>query len=195
MNTNASFAFVAVLAVASVVQAACTGVADASTKGWIVAGSAPKEYEFGAEPASGMGGTSAFIKARSATPSGFGTLMQEVAADNYRGQRLQVSALIKTQEATSAQLWMRIDGKNGTILGFYNMDDQPVTGTKDWKRYNVVLDVPQESEDVAFGYFLNGSGKAWAADFKLVSVSKETPVSVMPGRPMPKAPVNMNFSQ
>ena len=195
MNTNASYTFLATLAVASVLHAACAAPADASTKGWIVAGSAPQQYEFGTEPASGIGGTSAYIKAKSVTLIGFGTLMQEVAADNYRGQRLKVSAFMKTQNAASAQLWMRIDGKNGTILGFYNMDDQPVTGTKDWKRYSVVLDVPEDSKDVALGYFLNGVGQAWAADFKLVSVNKGTPVSIMPIKPMPKAPVNLDFSQ
>ena len=88
---------------------------------------------------------------------------------------------------------MRVDGPNGKMLGFYNMGDKPITGTTDWTRYDVVLDVPPESVAVAFGYFLNGRGTAWAREFKLEQVGKDVPVSEFSAKPPPKAPANMDF--
>ncbi len=159
-------------------------------KGWFITGSAPQQYVFGTENCTN--GKCAFIKAKTGTPSGFGTLMQEVVADNYLGKRLRLSALLKTVDADRAQLWMRMDAADGQILGFYNMDDRPVTRTTDWKRYSVVLDVPKGTKDIAFGMFLNGKGEVWAEDFRLEPVSKDVPVSVAR---LPKAPLNMDFDQ
>ena len=165
---------------------------DFPAKGWAIAGSNPQGFDFGTERISGAPGKSAYIKSKSASPSGFGTVMQTIAADNYRGQRLRLSALVKTADAVRAQLWMRLDGPSEKIVGFYNMDDRPVTGTTDWKRYSLVLDVPPETDDIAFGFFLNGRGEVWATNFKLEPVSKDTPVSAPP---IPKAPVNTDFAQ
>lgn len=164
--------------------------ASIAPKGWIIAGSAPQQYVIGSEKCAN--GKCAFIKARSGAPTGYGTLMQEVAADNYRGKRLRLSALLKTADAGRAQLWMRMDGADSKMLGFYNMDDRPVTGTNDWKRYSLVLDVPEGTQDIAFGMFLNGKGEVWAEDFRLEAVGKDVPVSNFQ---MPKAPVNLNFGQ
>ncbi|MDE1987176.1 MAG: transcriptional regulator [Alphaproteobacteria bacterium] len=164
-------------------------------KGWVIAGSDPQEYEIGTTHVAGVSGTCVFIKARTTSPSGFATLTQEIAADNYRGQRLRLSAQIKTDDAAAAQLWMRVDGPKRKILRFYNMGDRPVVGTTGWKRYDVVLDVPSDAVHVLFGYFLNGGGTVWSRDFKLEPVGKDVPVSVFPSKPLPKTPANMNFDQ
>ena len=89
-----------------------------------------------------------------------------------------------------------MDGPDKEMLGFYNMDDRPVTGTTDWKRYDVVLDVPEKTVAIAFGFFLNGKGEVWANDFKLEGVAKVVPLSEMPSKhQLSKAPVNLNFAE
>lgn len=169
---------------------AAAGSMSLPPKGWIITGSAPQQYVFGTEKCAN--GKCAFIRARTDHPSGYGTLMQEIVADNYLGKRLRLSAMLKTADANRAQLWMRMDGPNHKMLGFYNMDDRPVTGTTNWKRYSLVLEVPQETKGIAFGMFLDGKGEVWAEDFRLEPVSKSVPVSSMQ---LPKAPVNMDFDQ
>jgi len=159
-------------------------------KGCFVAGSTPQQFVFGTEKCTS--GKCAFIKAKVDAPTGFGTLMQIVAADSYLGKRLRLSAMLKTADADRAQLWMRMDGADSKILGFYNMDDRPVTGTTDWKRYSLVLDVPNGTNNIAFGVFLYGKGKVWAEDFRLEPVSKYVPVS---STQLPKAPANMKFDE
>lgn len=165
-------------------------------KGWWVAGTAPQDYDLGLTTSGCQSGKCAYIKSIVPAPRGFATLMQQLAPDNYVGKRLRVSAALRTEDAAKAQLWLRIDGPNGQSLGFYNMDDRPVTGTTGWKHYEVVLDVPVQAVGVAFGYFLFGKGEVWADDFKLETVGKEVPVSMASSaKPLPKNPANMNFNQ
>lgn len=166
--------------------------------GWYIAGSKPGDYEFGTEHVEGSDGRqSAYIKAKpGATVDGFGTLMQTVKANNYLGQRVRVSARLKSADARHLQLWFRIDGPEPKkSLAFYNMDDRPITGTTDWKRYDIVLDVPSNSTFLNFGFFLSGGkGEGWADAFKLETVDKSVPVSVQQWT-VPSKPTNLNFDQ
>jgi hypothetical protein len=47
---------------------------------------------------------------------------------------------------------MRVD-KESKHVAFDNMHDRPITGSSDWKKYDVVLDVPQDSTGISFGYY------------------------------------------
>lgn len=167
--------------------------ADCGLDGWFLTGSNPDGYTCGSE--AGPSGKIAFIKAKTGRPEGFATVMQQIAAGAYRGKRVRLTAEIKTMEADKVQLWMRVDGPNHGMLSFYNMDDRPVTGTSDWKPYAVVLDVPQQADGVAFGYFLGGKGEAWAKNFALTVVGTDVPVSVMVPAVSPKTPSNLSFDQ
>ncbi len=165
--------------------------------GWHIAGSTPADYEFSQTAAASNGKYGSLIAAKSATSRGFGTLMQTIAADDYRGARWRLSAYMKTEQAARAQMWMRVDGAEGKVLAFDNMDSRVVAGTTGWQRYEIVLDVPSNSVDIAFGYFLAGSGRVWADNFKLEKVDASVPVTATaPGMPgMPKAPANPDFER
>lgn len=168
----------------------------AAPKGWIVAGSAPTDYEFGTDVEKSADGTkSAFIKALPAAKgSGFGTLMQMFAADDYRGGRWKLTARMRTEDAAKAQLWMRVDGPDRKMNAFDNMDDRPVTGDSEWKRYEIVLDVAPDSVAVAFGFFLFGGGQVWADDFKLERVTTAVAVTAK-GPQQAKNPTNLSFDE
>jgi hypothetical protein len=81
------------------------------------------------------------------------------------------------------------------------MDSRPVTGTTDWTRYDIVLDVPSESLDIAFGFFLTQGGKVWGENFKLEKIEKSETSTMRPAltstamtRPIrPTEPVNADF--
>lgn len=178
----------------------CLGMASAQAEapaGWHIAGSTPADYEFSQTAAASNGKYGSLIAAKSSTARGFGTLMQTIAADDYRGARWRLSAYMKTEEAARAQMWMRVDGSETKLLAFDNMDSRAVTGTTDWKKYEIVLDVPSGSIDIAFGYFLAGGGKVWADNFKLEKVDASVPVTATtPGvAGMPKAPANPDFER
>jgi hypothetical protein len=168
---------------------------DCGIPGWFLSGDNPAGYTCGTETAPGDAGKSSFIKAKSEAPTGIATLMQQIAADAYRGKRLRLTAAMKTANAGRAQLWMRVDGADRKMLAFYNMDDRPVTGTSDWKPYTVVLDVPQDAAGIAFGYFLGGQGEVWAKDLVLSVVGNDVPVSGAKPVDLPKTPSNLSFDQ
>lgn len=162
--------------------------------GWLVAGNAPGNYTYAVDAATPVSGSrSASIAAKPiATSNGFGTLMQMIAADDYRGSRLRLSGYLRTANADRSQMWMRVDGPNHAVLAFDNMDSRPVTGTTEWTQYDVVLDVPSNSVDVAFGFFLAGRGEVWGADFQLEKVGTAVPVTAG-GPVLPRRPTNLNF--
>jgi len=170
-------------------------------RGWLVSASvSTKDFEIGRAPVPGAGGQAAYIKAKAgAPPTGFVGLAQCIAAQNYLGKRLRFSANLRPVNAISEQLWMRVDGpalvegKPPRMLRFYNNQEQGVQGTAEWKRYDVVLDVPPESLQICYGFLLQGGkGEAWADDVKVETVAKTVPVSQFTP---PKAPVNLGFDK
>ncbi len=153
-------------------------------KSWFLAGSDPQDYELGIDANVVRNGkNSGYLKAKVAEPRGFGTLMQMFKADDYRNKRMRFSAVVKSAGIEEwAGLWMRIDGqKQGETLAFDNMQNRPIQGTTDWQKYEVCLDVPQESVCVAFGLLLAGKGQAWLSEVELEAVSAEVPTTSFEG--------------
>jgi hypothetical protein len=153
------------------------------------------------------GSASGQIKFRGESSESFATMMQMFKADVYRGKRLRLSAWLKTQNADSAQLWMRLDGAK-SMLGFDNMDNHPVKGTTDWAQYAITLDVPVETVNIAFGAFLVGQGQLWMDDYVFEVVGDDVPTTNMltaeemaaeqdmgPAREYPDQPLNLNFEE
>ena len=113
--------------------------------------------------------------------------MQMMSSDPWLGKRIRLTARLKSENARQVQLWLRVDGDtvNGTVghrlLAFYNMADKPISGTTGWRRYEIVLDVSDQSWRIAYGFFLGGgAGKAWADGFTIETVGADVPVSRMP---------------
>jgi hypothetical protein len=172
---------------------------DGVPNGWSIAGTAAKKYRYGTT-ADGAG-RGAFIASLQtpapSAPDDFATVMQTVASDAYRGKRVRLSALLSTAMDPAAgghaALWLRVDDEAGKVVGFDNMNSRPVTGTSARKRYEIVLDVPERSADIAFGFMQIGSGTTTAADFKLEQV--DSSVAITAPRTLPTAPVNLDFSE
>lgn len=146
--------------------------------GWIAGGSHPDNYKMNVDGATEFaGGKCALIESLCDPKVGFGTLMQTVYADFCLGKKMRLSAQIKSEEVGLAALWMRIDGADGEILGFDNMQKNPINGTTDWNYYECVLNVPLESKSVAFGVLLSGEGKVWFSEVVLEPVSDDVEVT------------------
>lgn len=175
-------------------------------KGWMHLGDRPLHYEMSVDTVATHGGkASARITFIGKKAEGFGTLMQTIKADDYRGKRIRMSAWMKTEDAQSASLWLRIDGAKHN-LGFDNMSDRAVTGTTEWTEYALVLDVPEEAVNVSFGAIVAGKGQAWVDDCSIevvgtvvLSTNRLThermrELEVPPdSRVYPTKPVNLDF--
>ena len=71
---------------------------------------------------------------------------------------------IKNVTGGFAGLLLRIDG-NGTTLVFDNMQRKNVSGTKDWEKYSITLEYPENGEQIYVAGILVGKGEAWFDDF------------------------------
>lgn len=170
--------------------------------GW---GGGGEGYDLSADTTVKHGGKASGAIQSGAQPGVFASLTQGFAADDYRGKRLRMTAFVRSKEIDGwTGLWMRIDGKDKTGLAFDNMSDRQIKGTTDWQSYAVVLDVPQEAEQIYFGVLLAGKGQVWVDDFKLEAVGQdvkttgmELPSMARQGEApkLPKSPANLDFEQ
>jgi len=115
----------------------------------------------GGDPTVNHGADNAgFIKSKVSQIKGFGTWMTKIEPGRYFGKGIRLSAYVKTANVQNrVGLWMRVNAGN-QILSFDNMEYRPIIGTTDWKEYEVVLDVLENSTDIYFGILLNGTGEA-----------------------------------
>jgi hypothetical protein len=167
----------ATLRVGSMVLATNLALNAGIPKGWFLAGSNPQDYEtvvgHGSPRRSPF--NSAFLKSIVPRPLGFGTLMQTVRADAYRGKRVRLSSYVRSESVHGwAGLWMRVDGPQSVPLAFDNMQNRPINGTSNWTKCDVVLDVPESARSIALGLLLTGAGQVWMDDLIIQTVDKKS---------------------
>ncbi|HZS03246.1 MAG TPA: hypothetical protein VFD58_00090 [Blastocatellia bacterium] len=146
-------------------------------KGWSVAEETLDDYEIGVDRSVAHGGrASACVRSKAAgLKAGAVVLRQAIRADYFRGRRIRLSGYVKGHVTEGwAGLWMRIDGQQGDRLGLDNMKDRPIRGKTEWVKYEVVLDVPEDSIAIAFGLLLAGEGQVWMDDLELEVVDHQT---------------------
>jgi hypothetical protein len=185
-----------------IVAAATTLLSFDMPKGWTSGGTDLKEYEMGIDIGSGQDGkNAATIKSIKKEITDYGVLFQNCLPDKFAGKRVRMSAFVKTKDVTGwAGLWFRIDGETTKdCLGFDNMrdgkKDRSIKGTTDWAKYEIVLDVPLKSTNLAFGALLSGTGQIWFDKFNFEVVANTVPTtgfSKEEGMPN-KEPVNLDF--
>lgn len=173
-------------------------------KGWMYCAEHESDYETFTDTSEKHSGKScATLRSIVEKPRPFGNLMQYIDAKNYVGKKLRMSAWVKTRiDSGTGQLWLRIDGDwessaaegNGT---FDNMDDRPIKGTTDWKKYDLVVQLPAKSTGIAFGMMLIGKGQLWIDDVSIEEAGQDVPLtgSYVHGSGYSVSPVNLNFEE
>jgi hypothetical protein len=132
---------------------------------------------------------------REPDPGDFCTVMQVIAAEDFRGKRASFRAELMSEGVSgSVTVWMRVDDINGKSIAFDNREEHVLNGslkgTNDWVGRNVILDIPSAGETIHFGFYLWGRGRACARKFDF-GTTEEVPSSA--GIPRPKAPQNLDL--
>lgn len=164
-------------------------------KGWYMSGSHPRDYMHEIAGDETHADTRvASVRSVTEAPAGFGTLMQMIAAREYLGQRIRFSAAMRTAGVDGwVGLWLRVDGpEHGRSLAFDNMQGRSISGTTDWRRYEVVLDVAEEARAIGLGVLLHGAGEVRVADFRFEPVSEDVPTT---GAAHPAHPQNLDLAE
>ena len=170
-------------------------LAAASTpNGWFLAGSDPRSYRIERDTSVVRDGKASGLLASTAPPKGFGTMMQSFDPGEYLGKRLRLSAWVKAKDVKSwAGVWMRVDAKDKMSIAFDNMQSRPIQGTRDWKRYDIVLDVADNASGISFGILMEGEGKVWLNDLQFEIVDASVPVTSTYPSSQLKKPTNLDF--
>jgi len=189
-------------------------------KGWIKGGNKLKEYDMGIDEGKGMhGNDAATIASLSDKINGFGTLMQNIDPEKYKGKRVRLSGFMKAEKVSNwAGFWMRVDGTvatktikttvkkmhNGSVyerneqnrgerktLAFDNMFNRSLSGTENWKKCEIVLDVADSATNIAFGALLAGTGQIWFDGLQFDIVDRDVKVTGLKN----KEPMNLDFKK
>lgn len=93
---------------------------------------------------------------------GFVTSTGSLPVKEFAGHRVRYSGWIRTEGVTGyAGLWLRADTPERPSKAFDNMQGQSVRGTRDWRRYEFALDVPEDTHNIRWGVLVSGGGTAW----------------------------------
>ena len=85
---------------------------------------------------------------------------------SYPGKMITLSGFIRTENVRDgyAGLWMRIDPS----IAFDNMGSRGITGTTEWTKYEVSLEMnPVKTRQIVVGGLLVGKGKLWMDDLQV----------------------------
>ena len=165
---------------------------------WKLTGSHAADYQIGLLPQTEMHDGRRIVLLRSrpevTEPAGFGALVQSIRATRYLGQRVQFSAMARTDDASGwGGLWLRVDGPGGAAA-LDNMHDRPLRETTDWTLATIVMDVPDNARSLSFGALLSGAGALLIAGSRFVTVDKTVPVTTRPfGESLPDEPQALDF--
>jgi hypothetical protein len=171
-------------------------------KGWRMGGTRPDMYDMGIDEGAGQDGrNAATIRSYKKEVPGYGLLVQSFNAEKYHGKRLKMSAYIKTKNVTEwAGLLMKVEGnvtnpvyhtQRPCILSFDNMYNRLISGTTDYTKYDIVLDVPDTATVITYGARLNGGGQIWFDGIRFDVVGNDVPVTT----PALQEPTNYDFDK
>src|SRR5579862_7944856 len=162
-------------------------------------------YTVGIDPVVERNGIQcAYLQSTVQKPEGYGCLRQDVQPKALRGKRIRMSGYVRTEgvrESCAPLLSLITD----TQVNTWAMDNHPLRGSTDWRKYQYVVDVPRDCRLIMLGASLKGPGKVWASEFSLDVVGAEVPVTTERPLMMPAAdtygpespmsePTNMDFS-
>jgi hypothetical protein len=165
-------------------------------KGWHTVMWYPdKQYEYGiSDKVFYKDQKCAFIRSATGEPYGpymFGELSQAFKAKRYRNKRMRFSAVIKSDVIDmSAALFMTVEGPGHQWISYDDMNGRNITGTRDWERYKVVLDVPEESDYISFGIRVSRNGEVWISSITFDETTDDTTADPL----YADKPSNLDFS-
>jgi C-terminal processing protease CtpA/Prc len=125
----------------------------------------------------------------------FGSIAYRIPA-NYSGKTIVLEGYMKIKNVENgfAGLLLRVDGNNQS-LAFDNMQNQNISGTKDWQKYSIELDYPKNADNIYIAGILSGKGEAWFDDFVLLIDGKNVQTLKEIDKPVFKASLDKEFDK
>ncbi|MCD4786262.1 MAG: hypothetical protein K8T10_20760 [Candidatus Eremiobacteraeota bacterium] len=98
---------------------------------------------------------------------------QNITKDVPAGKKIKMTGYIKTKNVSGnapigIQCW---NTKTGKMIKFGTTQySQPISGTKNWKKVTVEMEVPKETDKMRILCMLMGTGKVWFDEVKIIVI-------------------------
>ena len=125
-------------------------------------------------------------------------------AEHYRGQRVRLSAYVKTEQMHQPGLELQISWPTDRISPLTDRLASaacltrsrivPHAGESSWARHEMVIDVPTQARHFSFQVGTHEQGKLWLDGIELVTVDQNVALTGTLLRPPPQQPLNLDFS-
>jgi hypothetical protein len=120
----------------------------------------------------------------------FATILTYLKPEKSLGKRVKYTAYVRSENVQSwAGLWMRVDPvdpHSERSLAFDNMSQRPIKGTTQWTKYEIVLDISKNADNIVYGALLAGEGQIWIDSMDVQIVDNDVPVTDMVPHPNKK---------
>ena len=165
--------------------------------GWHADTAHPDLYVIGMDTDAGAAKAGVpFIAQRGASGDRPGGVTQVISADTWRGERVRLTARLKSRNAVRVRLWLSALLPRDAKIAYDS--GSPIRGTTDWQTHEVVMDVPANALSMSYGFFVagddgfmvagndgvfrageirDGKGMAWGDSFTLEKVDRATALS------------------
>ncbi|MDR3615970.1 MAG: hypothetical protein P4L53_20600 [Candidatus Obscuribacterales bacterium] len=142
---------------------------------WILSGGNHRRYEAGIDASVQHDGKQALLlKNRDGITKTYGwtSLQASTEAEKYRGKRLRLTMWVKTDDVSWVMPWMNVQTETD-MVSYDNSCDRRLSGTTEWQKWSIVLDVPTAATAVEYGVMLGGNGKVWISQSELSVVADD----------------------
>jgi serine/threonine protein kinase len=156
--------------------------------GWSASASYRDDYRVGVDRQYLLQGKpSLFLTSLVPNPRGQISVRQQFSAEKYRGKRVRLSGSLQPIGVEHAYIsLLMISGATTERARGAN-----VSGTNSWKKYDIVMDVPDTADSIGIVVGLAGAGTLWTANLTFDVVGPQVPLTEGPRPPL--NPQNLNF--
>lgn len=126
-------------------------------------------------------------------------------AEHYRGQRVRLSAYVKTEQMHQPDLTFHVDwptdkispltGRNAGASCWTRAQIVPSEVESSWARHEMVINVPQQARSFHFDLGTKEQGKLWLDGIELAVVDTSVALTGTLLRPPSAQPLNLDFSE
>lgn len=154
---------------------------------WFIQSSSPGVYHLSSDTSTSYSDSTCAVIWSSGVNDEYAMVGQGIVCGDFQGKRVRFTAYLKTENiAQWAGVWLRGDRKDGAVVAFDNMESRGQSGTSDWKQYAVVLDIPRDAAELAYGVVLVGPGRVWIDEAAVEAVDDSVAVTAPPPVASPK---------
>jgi RNA polymerase sigma factor (sigma-70 family) len=121
-------------------------------------------------------------------------------AESYLGKRLRMSVYVLTEDVKNAAFTLEVRNMRSvhneqvpmTLVG---TTTEPLSGTHDWLRQDLVIDIPGDADLITCHFHMTGQGKVWFNEIIFEEVDDSVPTTELTNLgPQPDEPQNTHFT-